>query len=107
MGFDELETRAINHIFGGPLIENITYTPEGGDSVAIPSLPSLQENPFEDGQYLGQGLLAWVRASDIAQPQIGDKLVWNNVEYTVRSIETSYQGEIWKLMLTANVKATA
>jgi hypothetical protein len=107
MGFEELETRAINHIFGGPLIESIDYTPEGGDSVAIPSLPSLQENPFEDGRYLGQGLVVWVRASDVATPQEGDKFVWNTVEYTVRSIEPSCQGEIWKLLATANVRASA
>lgn len=108
MAFSDLDTRAINHVFTGPFVTSLSYTPEDGDASSIPVLYSLTDNPFEDGRYLGKGMIAWIRASDIATPATGDTITLGDGEiYTVRGVNVSYDGAIWKLNLTARMRASA
>ena len=108
MAFSDLDTRAINHIFTGGFVTTLTYTTGNGDDYTIPVLYSLIENPFENGRYMGRGMLAWIRAADIASPDVGDYITMEDeTVFTVRMIDVSFDGNVWKLQLTSSVRATA
>jgi len=107
MSFADLDTRSINHVFTSPLATTVTYTSEDGDDTDIPVLYNLTENPFEDGKYLGKGMIAWVRETDIADPSNGETITLADGDiYVIRARDISYDGAIWKLILTCKVRAT-
>lgn len=81
--------------------DSATYTPAGGDPVAVSVIPSAPDEVVGVGR-LGAVLPVVsvdVRVSEVANPQAGDGLTWNGQAYTLTPPRRDPSGKVWKLGL--------
>ena len=95
MDFSDL-IAANNNTFG----ESITYSPDGGTASTITVIidrDAQEEEDADDGTHVVKRAMLIVQASDIAAPDLKDRVTFDSVIWSVYSIQKIAGGDAFEL----------